>query len=196
MGINGRRAIGAAAAGAVALAGLALLVSPSQHGEFARALLALVVGLGAVQVLLGLSVVAGTAPLDRAVVDRQAWGSGWVLDGARAIGLAVAVWMLFAPDARPFSPAGWVILAASLLAQPFSRRLDSRAVPALAPGTYVVRATPPAAPALALPREIAAAPRRVLYAVPALEPVREPVREHRVLRTVEPRPQHRLDTRL
>ena len=43
-----------------------------------------VVGLGTMQVLLGLSVVAGSAPLDRAIVDRSAWGSGWVLDGARA----------------------------------------------------------------------------------------------------------------
>lgn len=192
MGINGRRAIGAVAAGAVALAGLALLVSPSQHGELAMALLALVVGLGTLQVLVGLSVVAGSAPLDREVADRSAWGSGWVLDGARAIGLAVAIWMLFAPDARPFSPAGWVILAASLLAQPVSRRLDARAVPALAPGTYVVRATRPPAPVLPLSRELAPAPRRVLYAVPAVEPVREQT----VLRTAEPRVLHRLDTRL
>jgi len=193
MGINGRRAIGTVAAGVVALAGLALLVSPSRRGELAMALLAIVVGVGALQVLIGLSVVGGTAPLERAVVDRSAWGSGWVLDGARAIGLAVAVWMLFAPDARPFSPAGWVVLAASLLAQPFSRRLDARAVPALAPGTYVVRAPRPAAPVLPLVRELPPAPARVLYAVPAVEPVRE----RPVLRVApEPRPLHRLDTRL
>lgn len=193
MGINGRRAIGTVAAGAVALAGVALLASPSQYAELAMAVLAIVVGLGTMQVLLGLSVVAGSAPLDRAIVDRSAWGSGWVLDGARAIGLAVAVWMLFAPDARPLSPAGWVVLAASLLAQPFSRRLDARAVPTLAPGTYVVRATPPA-PVLPLTRELAPAPapRRVLYAVPAVEPVREQT----LLRAAEPRPLHRLDTRL
>ncbi|MGD9956823.1 MAG: hypothetical protein AB7V23_12210, partial [Candidatus Nanopelagicales bacterium] len=81
MGSTARRAAGTVAAGVVALAGLALLMSPSQHGELALALLAIVVGVGAVQVLIGLSVVGGTAPLERAVVDRSAWGSGWVLDG-------------------------------------------------------------------------------------------------------------------
>ena len=188
MGSTARRAAGTVAAGVVALAGLALLVSPSQHGELAMALLAIVVGVGTLQVLIGLSIVAGSAPLEPVVRDRSAWGSGWVLDGARAIGLAVAVWMIFAPDARPLSPAGWVILAASLLAQPFSRRLDARAVPALAPGTYVVRASRPAAPVLPVARELA--PARVLYAVPSLEPVRD------LPRTVEPRPLHRIDTRL
>ncbi|MGE0818151.1 MAG: hypothetical protein AB7O74_05750 [Candidatus Nanopelagicales bacterium] len=190
MGSTARRAAGTVAAGVVALAGLALLMSPSQHGELALALLAIVVGVGAVQVLIGLSVVGGTAPLERAVVDRSAWGSGWVLDGARAIGLAVAVWMIFAPDARPLAPAGWVILAASLLAQPVSRRLDARAVPALTPGTYVVRASRPAAPVLPMVRDLA--PARVLYAVPSVEPVRD----RPVLRAVEPRPLHRIDTRL
>ncbi|MGD9955713.1 MAG: hypothetical protein AB7V23_06570, partial [Candidatus Nanopelagicales bacterium] len=104
--------------------------------------------------------------------------------------LAVAVWMIFAPDARPLAPAGWVILAASLLAQPVSRRLDARAVPALTPGTYVVRASRPAAPVLPMVRDLA--PARVLYAVPSVEPVRD----RPVLRAVEPRPLHRIDTRL
>lgn len=53
------------------------------------------------------------------------------------------------------SRPGWVVLAAVLLAQPFSRRLDSRAVPTLAPGTYVVRATP-RAPVLPLLRAVRA----------------------------------------
>ena len=182
MGSTARRATGIIAAGAVALAAAALLASATQYGELALAVLAIVVAVGALQVLVGLAVIGGNQPLERGVTDRASWGAGWVHDGTRAIGLAVAVWMLFAPGARAFSPAGWIVLAAVLLAQPFSRRLDSRAVPTLAPGTYVVRATP-RAPVLPLLRAVEPAAPRVLHAVRALEPV-------------EPRRLHRVDTRL
>lgn len=182
MGSTARRATGTIAAGAVALAAAALLVSASQYGEIALAVLAIVVAVGALQVLVGLAVIGGDQPLERGIADRASWGAGWVLDGTRAIGLAVAVWMLFAPDARALAPAGWVVLAAVLLAQPFSRRLDQRAAPALAPGTYVVRARP-TAPALPLLRVVEPAAPRVLHTVRAIEPV-------------EPRRLHRVDTRL
>lgn len=192
MGSTARRATGTIAAGAVALAAAALLVSASQYGEIALAVLAIVVAVGALQVLVGLAVIGGDQPLERGIADRASWGAGWVLDGTRAIGLAVAVWMLFAPDARPLAPAGWIVLAAVLLAQPFSRRLDSRAVPALAPGTYVVR-TAPAPPVLPLLRVVEPARPRVLHAVRVGEPSSEP----RVLHAVaEPRRLPRVDVRL
>lgn len=185
MGSNARRAAGIVVAGAVALAGTALLIAPTASGDLVVGVLAIVVVLGVLQVMIGLSVVAGGQPLDRAVVDRAAWGAGWVLDGTRAIGLAVSIWMIFAPDAGPISPAGWVILAAVLLSAPYSRRLDTRAVPALAPGTYVVRATPAPMPqVLPLLRAVEPvrqpAPVRVLHAVRSAEPVLEPRRLHRI----------------
>lgn len=183
MGSNARRTAGIVVAGAVALAGTALLVAPRASADLVVGILAIVVVLGVLQVMIGLTVVAGGQPLDRTVVDRAAWGAGWVLDGARAIGLAVSIWMIFAPDAGPISPAGWVILAAVLLSAPYSRRLDTRAVPALAPATYVVRATPAPVP-MPLRRAVEpvreAAPVLVLHAVRSAEPALEPRRLHRV----------------
>jgi hypothetical protein len=176
---SARRAAATITSGLVALAGLALLLDPTGSGEAAALLLALVVGIGALEVVSGLVHVMGDGPDEHAVQDRSAWGAGWVLDGSRAVGLAVAVWMLFAPGGDGLELAGGAILAAVIVAAPFSRMLDRRAVPTLRPGTYTVRRTEPVV--VVLPPDPTLAPVIPLRTVATY-------RDDRVL--------HRVDTRV
>jgi hypothetical protein len=176
---SARRAAATITSGLVALAGLALLLDAVRYGEAAALLLSAVVGIGALQMVAGLVHVMGDGPVERAVEDRPAWGAGWVLDGARAVGLAVAVWMLFAPGGDGLELAGGALLAAVILAQPFSAALDRRAVPTLRPGTYTVTRTEP--------RVVVLPPDRALAPVVPLRTARS-FDDGRVL--------HRVDTRL
>lgn len=139
---TGRRIAVICTAGALAVSAAALLLAPTASRDVVALGLALVVVLGAVQVLTGLGIVVGGSALSPHIAERTHWGAGWVLDGVRSIGMAVAVWTLFSPDAGASRLTGWLVLAAVLLFAPVARRLDRTAAPRLTPGTYVVRVEP------------------------------------------------------
>jgi len=140
---TGRRIAVTCTAGALAVSAAALLLAPTASRDVVALGLALMVVLGAVQGLTGLGiVVVGGSALSPYIAERTHWGAGWVLDGVRSIGMAVAVWTLFSPDAGGSRLTGWLVLAAVLLVAPVARRLDRTAAPRLTPGTYVVRVEP------------------------------------------------------
>jgi hypothetical protein len=171
---NARRITGTLTAGLVLVGGAGLLLAPTAAPQAWGLALAGAVGIGAVQVLAGLLHLGGGRTGDAHVVDSSAWGAGWVLDGVRVIGLAFGLWMILGPSGDALS--GWVLVAAAVVSQPFSARLDRRAAPRLRPGTYTV--TVERAPAPTLPLVPATAPRRHLQVVRDAAPA--PSRLHRV----------------